>query len=687
MEFVTKYSDVFLAALVVSVVGLMIIPLPTWLIDVMLTLNIAFGITILLAVVYITHAIRLAAFPSILLLATLFRLGLNVSTTRLILLNGDAGSMVHAFGSFVVRGNVIVGAIIFSILTLINFIVISKGSERVAEVSARFTLDAMPGKQMAIDADLRAGAFDLEEATSRRRMLSRESQLFGAMDGAMKFVKGDAIAGILITLVNILGGVSVGILMKGMSGLQALQHFGILTIGDGLLSQVPALILSAAAGLMVTRVEPETTGDNMGRDISMQLLSHPKALGVMACILMAMGIVPGLPFLPFMTIAALAGALSVWLHRFGGQTALSVSRAASEQSDSSGDTGESCFSVPIPITLNLSRYLTTELNLDDPENRLLTECLPRIRRELYMELGVRIPSIRVRGFIDGVPEDQFSVSVYEIPVYHGIFPLRKAFVTGMDERISLLAGRCETVDETHPCPGTMIESHAVSRIEKAGYDVYEGARYLAFVLKLVLRKHASEFIGLQEVKWLCDDLEKYYPDTVNEVLPGTLSYPRLCDILKRLVQEGVSIRDLKSILESLAGDGEETADIIETMDRIRTRLNRQIFHDYSHQGRLNVFLLDPQLEDAFKSAIRIIGADRMLMMEPDAMQRIFQSVNRFFSRYESHVPPVILTVEQSIRYVLWRFLSQQISGVRVMAAQELPPGAHFTALDTITLCA
>nr|HPQ39739.1 flagellar biosynthesis protein FlhA [bacterium] len=452
MEFVTKYSDVFLAVMVVSVVGLMIVPLPTWLIDVLLTFNVSLGITVLLAVLYISQAIRLAAFPSILLLATLFRLGLNVSTTRLILLQGDAGEMVHAFGNFVVRGNIIVGAIVFLILTLINFIVISKGSERVAEVSARFTLDAMPGKQMAIDADMRAGAYDLEEAMHRRRQLARESQLFGAMDGAMKFVKGDAIAGILITLVNIIGGVSIGIVMKGMDGAQAIQHFGLLTIGDGLLSQIPALILSAAAGLMVTRVEPERRGDNMGHDIVLQLVGNPKALGIMACVLLIMGLIPGLPVIPFMLIALLAGSLAGWMVLTGSEYPLSAEpESGNIRADTSGE--RSHFSIPAPITLNFSSDLTRRLNLEDPQSVMIVECIPRIRQEVYGELGVRIPSIRIRGFNDELPQETFSIWIYDIPVYQGTISSDTAFVTDVDEKLQILAGKYERVNAAHPCTG------------------------------------------------------------------------------------------------------------------------------------------------------------------------------------------------------------------------------------------
>ncbi|MCD4655803.1 flagellar biosynthesis protein FlhA, partial [bacterium] len=539
MEFVSKYSDLFLAAIVVLVVGIMIIPLPTFIIDILLTINVAFGITLLLVVLYISTALKLASFPSLLLMATLFRLGLNVSTTRLILLQGDAGEMIHSFGKFVVQGNIIVGAIVFLILTLINFIVIAKGSERVAEVAARFTLDAMPGKQMAIDADLRAGVFDMEEAKVHRRNLSRESQLFGAMDGAMKFVKGDAIAGIIITCVNIIGGVSVGVLLRGMDGLEALRHFGLLTIGDGLLSQIPALIISSAAGLMVTRVEPETPGDHLGQDISLQLLGYPKALIIVSMLLFALGIIPGLPLIPFWCIATICGGISFSMQR--------LKKCVEEDGDiictknGSGEKNKNSmmFSIPAPITLILSPALADTLGIKELECEFLACHMPNIRQEIYNELGIQVPGIKVIEDTSVSNELSFEICIMDSPVYKGVIPENSGFIQESDERLLLIAGRSEVTDDTYPCNGTIVQEDAFQRLEDAGYRIFSGPVLLSFLLKNVLTGYAAEFLGLQEIKWMCDELEKYCPDTVNEVIPGKISYPRLCDILRRLIQEKV----------------------------------------------------------------------------------------------------------------------------------------------------
>ncbi|MBN1295483.1 type III secretion system export apparatus subunit SctV [bacterium] len=685
MEIVSRYSDVFLAVTVVLAVVLMILPLPTWLIDVLLAVNLTIGITVLLVVLSISTAIKLTAFPSLLLLATLFRLGLNVSTTRLILLTGDAGEMVRAFGRCVVSGNLVVGAIIFLILTLINFIVISKGSERVAEVSARFSLDAMPGKQLAIDADLRGGAIDMDEARRRRRQLSRESQLFGAMDGAMKFVKGDAIAGMIITCINMAGGVCVGVFMLGMPASTALSHFGLLTIGDGLLSQIPSLILSAAAGFMVTRVEPENPGDDMGKDISQQLLGYPKSIALVAGFLCLLGLVPGLPLLPFWTIAAGAAGLAFRMtkhsrHRTPSETKHMARMAAADRSEVPS------FSIPAPITLIMSTPLTQRLQIDQPENAVMTRMIPALRDDLYREFGVQIPSIRFRGFHADLQEDEFNIQIYETPVLSGRIPSGSAFVLNADDQLPAIAGRGKQTDACFPCAGTLVPRNSAERLEQAGYEVYSDETLLTFILKSTLKRHLKDFLGLQEVKWMCDELEKYYPDTVGEVLPRVISYQRLGDVLGRLVQEEISIRDLKLILESIAAYAESEPDNVALTDRIRSHLSRQIFHQYSQNGCLNVILLDPRIEDTFRESIQVFGQERSVVLEPMDVDRIIRSFASVLN-VRTHHAPVFLTVDPAIRYVLWRFLSQNHPGVHVMAAQELPPGAHFNAMGHVMLCA
>jgi type III secretion protein V len=686
MEHISKYSDVFLASFVVLVVGMMIIPLPTVLLDVLLTFNIAAGITILLVVLYISSAIRLASFPSILLIATLFRLALNVSTTRLILLNADAGNVIEAFGHFVVQGNIIVGAIVFVILTLVNFIVVSKGSERVAEVSARFTLDAMPGKQMAIDADLRSGSLDLGEAKVRRRELSRESQLFGAMDGAMKFVKGDAIAGILITCVNVVGGVAVGIIVNKLDAGNAIEIYGLLTIGDGLLSQIPALIVSVAAGLMVTRVEPEFCGNHLGKDICSQILSYPKALIIVAVLLFALGIVPGLPLMPFWVMSLIGIVTAMYLIKQtsnAGKTDADKVPSEIPQLETNHDTP---FSLPADVSIYLGNTLTKQLDVQDPESEFYRSFLPELRQSIFLETGVNLPGVKVCGFEKQIPDNSYEIHILDTPVYRGVIPVDKAYVDNVDKKT--LLSTCGTLlPDTiqNQNNGMLVPMTYKERLRAAGFDIHSGESLFLIQLKKNLKVHLHEFIGLQEVKWMCDELEKVYPDSVAETIPGMISYQRFGDVLRRLVNESICIRDLKRILEAVSEFSEVEPDNVALTDKVRVKLSRQIHHRFSQNGRLEVFLMDPELEALFQSSIHISGQERYLAMPPDVMEKVLQAFKHQLEPQVNNSEAVILTIEQNIRYVLWRFLSQQNKNIHVLSAQEMPPGADFMAIGSISI--
>ncbi len=432
-SFINKYSDIVLAGVVVAIVGMMIVPLPTHLLDVLLTFNIAIAVIVLLISLYVPHALQLSVFPTMLLITTLFRLSLTISTTRLILLTGDAGEVIVAFGKFVVRGNFVVGAVIFLILTIVQFIVISKGSERVAEVAARFTLDAMPGKQMSIDADLRAGAIDMDEGKRKRRDLERESSLFGAMDGAMKFVKGDAIAGIIITVVNIVGGLVIGVMQKGLAVGDAAQKYTLLTIGDGLVGMIPALLISTAAGIIVTRVGGEEEGAHLGKDVGTQLTAQPKAIAIAAGMLVLLAMVPGLPTMPFLILGGAAGA--------GGYLLLKKQQA---EESGEGDPGlgdipegdvppsiepppkdqplnpDSELFIPVvtPIVLEVSDALVPHVDSRQDNGKFLYELIPFMRDGLFVELGVRFPGVRARGN-PALPAGAYQIQINEVPVVTG----------------------------------------------------------------------------------------------------------------------------------------------------------------------------------------------------------------------------------------------------------------------------
>jgi type III secretion protein V len=500
----TRHADLALAALVIAIVGMMIVPLPAFLLDLLISLNIAVAVTLLLIAIYVTDALKIATFPSLLLLTTLFRLALEVSATRLILLKANAGAVIHAFGGFVVAGNLVVGAVIFLILTLIQFIVIAKGSERVAEVAARFTLDAMPGKQMSIDAELRAGHIDAAEARRRRTTLARESQLFGSMDGAMKFVKGDAVAGIVVLAVNIVGGLIIGILQRGMEAGTAVRTYTLLTIGEGLVAQIPALIISTAAGIIVTRVASEEEGAHLGKEIAGQILGQPKAIAIAAGLLALLALVPGLPFVPFVALAALLGLVArALLTKKSAQT-------AGPFADVAGGDGVRARGGPAPlltaITLELGAGASAQLCPDGDADACAAGLTAALGPALFAELGIPLPALRVRADAPDVTSSGYVIRFNEVPL-----------------------GRGDAVP-----------------------DGRDGEPLVVAQVMTLLRRYGHEFVGIEETQGLLDRLAQTHPALVREVVPKLISPTLLADVLRRLVEEGVSLRNLKDVLGALA---------------------------------------------------------------------------------------------------------------------------------------
>ncbi|HXU61834.1 MAG TPA: flagellar biosynthesis protein FlhA, partial [Polyangia bacterium] len=483
----SRYGDLALAALVVVIVGMMIVPLPTPLLDLLISVNIAVAVVLLLVAIYVSDALKIATFPTLLLLTTLFRLALEVSATRLILLRADGGAVIRAFGNFVVAGNLVVGAVIFLILTVIQFVVISKGSERVAEVAARFTLDAMPGKQMSIDAELRAGHIDQVEARRRRATLARESQLFGSMDGAMKFVKGDAVAGLVVLAVNIVGGLVIGVFQRGLDLAAATRTYTVLTIGEGLVAQIPALIISTAAGLIVTRVASEDEGGHLGRDIGLQVLAHPRAIGIAGGLLAVLAVVPGLPAPPFLLLAAVLGGVAWRLARAPEAPAATAATASPEPLDP----------VLTPIAVEVSPELGRRLA------DFARDVVPRLRERLFAELGLPLPAVRLRTAGTRLAGGHFVIRLNEVPLARG-------------------------------------------EIDRASWE-RAGAR-LADEVLVLMRRHGHELFGLEEAQALLDALERTHPALVREVVPKLVSPVLFTDIARRLVEEGISLRNLRDIL-------------------------------------------------------------------------------------------------------------------------------------------
>jgi type III secretion protein V len=695
-----RYSDILLASLVVGVVGMMIVPLPTFVLDILLVLSITISVTMLMIAIYIPSALKLSSYPTIILITTLYRLALNVSSTRLILLNGFAGHVIEAFGKFVVRGNIVVGAVIFLILTIIQFLVIAKGAERVAEVAARFTLDAMPGKQMSIDADLRAGAFDLDEARRRRSELQRESQLFGSMDGAMKFVKGDTIAGLIITAINVVAGMIIGVTMMGLTPGEAGQKFTILTIGDGLVSQIPALLSSMTAGLIVTRVASEEEDSNLGKDISTQILAQPKAFAIAAGLLVGIGLVPGLPTVPFFTMAAVVGVAAYGLMRqktaaAGAETPANELQALGEETKhkqieaAKRQEGQAQQMLPVvtPIALEVAGNLIPLVENAGGGNKFLGEMVPMMRDGLFYELGVKFPGIRVRGNETDLPDGTYIIMINEIPLVSGNVSLDKVLVNDTVDRLTLLNIKGE--EAVNPANGSecaWIPAAFAAIAEQAGLTTWDAVGYMVLHLSSVLRKNAAEFVGIQEVQNMLEQLEQAFPALVKEVVPKAVSPFQLTDILRRLVEEEISIRDLRSILQALAEWGQVENDTVMLTEYVRNALKRYISHKYTRGGNtLVVYLLDPQIEETVRSSIQHTQSGSYLALEPEITQEILTAVrNEVGNLPPTAQNPVILTTMEIRRYFR-KLVELEFPHLAVLSYQELSPDMNIQPIARISL--
>lgn len=620
-------ADVALAALVVVVVALMIVPLPTWVLDLLISTNLSCAIAILLVVLYVPDAIGIATFPTLLLLTTLFRLALNVASTRLILLQANAGEVIKAFGTFVVRGNYVVGAVVFLVLTTIQFVVIAKGSERVAEVAARFALDAMPGKQMAIDAELRGGSIDGIEAKRRRRSLQRESQFYGAMDGAMKFVKGDVVASIIIVLVNIVGGLTIGVAMKGMAVVDAVRRYGLLTIGDGLVTQIPALVLSTAAGVLVTRVASEEADTPLGDELVRQLLGVPKALQVAGGFVLLLAAVPGLPAAPFLVLGVALLAIGTARAR---ATTAEQRRAATEAAPTDrtrARTNEPAF---IPLVVPWSIEVAADMiRMLEREPDGLREMATRVREQVFAELGVPLPAPRLR-VATGVPEGRVVLTLHEVP--SDVFTLPKD-VSDEDQIFWL------------------------------------GSRIAAR-----LRSRAADFLGLAEVQRMLDELEQFAPATVRNVVPKPVTVVLLSDVLRRLVEEGISVRDLRGVLEALSTVAIQEKDALNLTEYVRAHMRRTITYRLTAGlGQLDIVLLDPLIEDTVRRAITRTPAGAFLALPPQAARDVLASVQRAFaSAGQRAAPPVILT-QPDIRRFVRKLIEPDLPDISVVSFAELLP--------------
>jgi len=673
LEILTRYADVGLAGIIVLIIGLMLVPLPPFVLDLLLTLNITVGLSILLTSLYVTEPVKLSTFPTILLVATMFRLGLEIAATRLILANGYAGEVILTFGNFVAAGNLVVGFVVFGIITIVQFLVIAKGSERISEVAARFTLDAMPGKQMSIDADLRAGAFDLDTARSKRRALARESQFYGSMDGAMKFVKGDTIAGLIITAINIIGGLVIGVTMRGMEVGEAAKLYTILTIGDGLISQISALLVSTSAGMITTRVvSADEGGSNLGTEIGMQLLDQPKALLIAGAFLILMGIGTPLPTVPFCLVGGMVATVGYGIKytrekagaRGGGAA---VADAEGEAEDTGEITVTAC---PAPVALELSPKLTQLIKEDN--GAAVMEKVGRLRRELYDSMGMRFPGVRLRGN-QPIGEDGWIIRIFNVPLFQGELDPAYGFAQGPPDKFVGL----DVKPVKDPITGTqssLVPMKDADKVEQFGATLRSPDDYLVMQLGAALRRHAADFLGIQETQSLLDEAGKGIPALVKEVIPKLVPLTSLSEVLQRLVQEEVSIRDLRAILQSLARWGQVEKDPATLSEYVRSDLKQQISFGFARGGKeLVVYLLDPKIESSIRSAIQRTAQGSYLALDPETARKIMGAAKKSLANLPSTASrPIILTAVDVRRY-LKKLLELDLPQVVVLSYQEISP--------------
>ena len=677
LQRILQQSDIGLAIGVIMILTIMILPMPTGMLDLFLVINISISLTVLMVSMYLNEPVEFSVFPGLLLVMTLYRLSLNIASTRLILGDAYAGKVIAAFGNFVVKGNYIVGFVIFLILVVIQFVVITKGAGRIAEVAARFTLDAMPGKQMAIDADLNAGLIDDGEARERRKKIAQEADFYGAMDGASKFVRGDAIAGLIITSINILGGFVIGVLQKGMSLGDAVHTYTLLTVGDGLVSQIPALILSTSAGIVVTRAASE---ESLGHDISHQLLGKPRALYVVSGALLIFGFAPGLPTLPFFILSGVALVVAITAKSLEKRAALEETIAEQEEAVESSDNLENYLQVdPLEIEIGYGLIpLVDEEQGGDLLNRITT-----IRKQLAIELGVVIPPIRIRDNISLKP-DEYVVKIRGADIAKGELLTSRLLALAADENATNLEG-IPTRDPAFGLPAYWIPDKLKEKAETMGFTVVEPVAVLATHLKEILKQNAHLVLSREDVHELIETVKKESPTVVDELIPNLLNIGQIQKVLQNLLREQVPIRDMVTILETLADYAGTTKDPDILTEYVRNALSKIIYKNYlAEDGRMYGMMLDPQLENILVDNLnQNKGAG--LNLSPDILKALFQQIKaRTDKMTEDGFTPLILA-SPMIRSSFKRLIEMAFPQVAVLSYNEIPADVEIQTTGVIGL--
>lgn len=674
-------NDLAIAFFIVLTAAMMIMPMPSWAVDIFIAGNMCISLTLLMITIYIPSPVYFSTFPSVLLLTTLFRLSLSITTTRLILLEADAGDIVTAFGDFVVGGNIVVGLVMFLIISVVQFIVVTKGAERVAEVSARFTLDGLPGKQMAIDGDMRAGLIDLEQARQRRSVVQKESSLYGSLDGAMKFVKGDAIAGIFITLINIFGGLTIGVMQKDMDFSSAMEIYTILTIGDGLVAQIPALMISMTAGILVTRIT-STDNNDLGSEISGQILGQPMAMQVSAGVMLCMATIPGFPSSILIITGLIVGAIGFSIQQVNNRKTKEYGEYFSElnakkniaQTVSGSDGTQSLLNVaPISLVLSSSfQYKTLPASLN--------ESFDKIRNNIFSDLGIWSPSIHL-VFSDKLDAGQYQINLQEVPIDSGAINPDCIAIFGDRTQIEMMNISYQDGGIINGTRFVWANKKHKDKLKVNGYKHFETGQFFAEKVREVLSTNASEFVGIQETRQLLDQYIGQAPELIKE-LTAIIQLPVIAAVLKKLLHENIPVRNIISIMEAMLQVGQDVKDPVILTEYVRQKLKRQISHRFSYDKKLIAILISPEIEDIIRTAS---NDSNQGSLNPDLQKSIIQQVSQFINASgEVLVKPVVLAsadVRRFIRIVIER----EIAYIPILAYQEITPDITVKPIGRVSI--
>jgi len=680
----TSASEIMTVIGVVTILVVMIIPLPSILLDFLLALNITVAITILLIAMYTLKPLDFFIFPPLLLVTTLFRLSLNVASTRLILLHGNegalaAGRVIKSFGSFVVGGNYVVGVIVFTILVIVNFVVITKGATRIAEVAARFTLDGMPGKQMAIDADLNAGLIDEDEAKERRITITREAEFHGSMDGAAKFVRGDAIAGIIITAINIIGGFIIGVFQQKLSVISAAQNYTLLTVGDGLVSQIPALVISTAAGIVVSRAASEKT---MGKDFGKLFSSYPKAIYLSALTIFVFGLIPGLPHIPFMMLSVIIGISVFMFERKKGQLQVEKTDVKEKEAVDEGPEPVEHLLTIDPLELEVGYGLIALV--DREQGGKFLDRVRSIRRQFAVDMGMVIPPIHIRDNLQ-LNSSEYQILLKGVKIAGAELMVNHYLAMDPGDATRKIEG-IETKEPAFNIPACWIPEARKEEAKLSGYTVVDDATIMATHLTEVLRKHASELLGRQEVQNLLDNLSKAYPKAVEELVPNLLPLGAVQKVLQNLLEERISIRDLLTIVETLADYATLTKDPDLLTEYVRNKMSRSIISPHiGEDGYLKLITMSQDVEDILLKGIQKTEHGSYLSVDPSIADSIISSIkNEAEKAMSKNIQPILLTTPL-IRRHLRKMVEYFVPSLMVLSQSELLNDIGFKAIGKVRL--